>query len=1749
MITINDTNAYAKMSPVRPNSPGRRDAGRRERGAAVTELVVILSSLLTLSLGIVQGALIYNAKTTLNYATFEAARAGAVYNAQRSYMTEALARGLMPLYGGGTDTASLTTANVRAYTDLMLPAVPSMNLGSGSRLEILSPTQEAFQDFGVTVDGQQQIPNEHLRFKPRDIGSASGVNLQDANILKIKVTYGYKLYVPLVNRVIAAALTVTDPGNAAFYQADPPRLPIVAQATVRMQSNPYPDRNSSSGGNGGGGGGGGGGGSTPPGTTPPGQGGDPVPDDPGTGSGTGGPASGGGDSGGADPCADGSCGQGDPQVCASDDPAAQPTQTASVSVGNPINVVTGNKYQREVDLSLPGALAPEFTRHYNSQSKYRAPLGYGWTHTYSTKLNAVDETRIAIRQADGRNIVFRRQPSGIYEARLVTDGYITSHKSLRVWRWRNGRALTFDSDGKLLRIETPTGEALALTYDRNNRLVQVSDTQERRLAFRYYPNGRIESIVDPAGEAFRYTYDANGNLITATAPDNTTRAYHYEDRLDVHNLTGITDGRGVRYATYAYDEQDRAILSTHAGGVGRVTLAFKRDRTIVMNSKGVPSTYRTSSRDGIALVTAIEGPGCSQCGSGDIRYGYNERLQLTEILTRDGAVTRHQYDDLGRMTRTTRTAEGKTDLVARYEYLGDSLRPSLVARPSLAPGREHTVTLTYGVGGRLVARTERGFRPDGAGNHHPITRTHAFAYKGGRLVSIDGPLTGTADTVRYDHDATGRVVAIHGPARLTTRIEAFDTYGRPARVRDPNGVVTEYRYNVHGQAIEVKRAGVVHTVEYGPEGHPAKLVRPDGSFLVAAYDEAGRLARILDPEGNAVTYQRDTENNLLQVALSGATGETLLARQFRYDAENRLTAAANGDDVQFAYGYDPASRLSTVTDPIGRRTAYRYDAFGNLTALLHAAESKDPVVTKFDRDPRRHLTALTDAESRTTRFQYDDFGNKVVEISPDRGIRLYRYDAANRLLAKADESGIVSYYHYDAADRLIASGIGKRGPSVRFEYVGTLLKRRIDPNETVEYLYDAAARPVQEARTLLGTHYITRYRYDESTGKPIEKALPDGQVLAYRYDGKSGRLRSIARKIGGSETVIVDDIRHQPFGPANFYRLGNGLTVRYGYDTSGRLNDLHNGVQHIRLDYDDASRLTALDIDGARERFDFDRLDRLAVAAGKDGAFAWTYDKTGNRLTQTVNGSTERYSYAQTANRLTEAGSATPAVYRYDATGNPLTTRAWRYEYNAGHRSQGAYRGKQIVQYRYSANGARIEKRFYDAATRTSITTRYLYDGPRLIGEANAKGELTRQYLYLDERPLAILEGRAIYYIHTDYRHAPVAVTTPTKQILWAARYEPFGYAHVSEDIDRDGKPFALNLRLPGQYYDRETETHYNYQRDYDPKTGRYLTPDPLGIAAGVNPYSYVSNNPLQKIDLYGTYEIDVHYYVTFFLAVAAGLDQDLARTIALATQYIDDNPDTRPLDPINPAGNVNNAAAIRRLGYYHFTQRPGDDWTQDEATRFTNPTNGQLDNLYAAAGRAPNLCAFAQLYGEYLHAFQDTFAHRDQNNVPIAVNLGIGHGWYGHEPDRTYNHTVVIPDPIAAIGAIGNWDQNEARTLQMEREVFEKFLGFNTGLRDPSRAVTWEQIEPYLRSFNATQAHEPDPNDPDDPMRAQFNAKIEQLNVALTLLGYGQMGLAPGQVYGYNRDEAAANRDVYLRPLIPNAADYPGVILPSVQQ
>ncbi|WP_387468463.1 RHS repeat-associated core domain-containing protein, partial [Photorhabdus sp. RM323S] len=147
----------------------------------------------------------------------------------------------------------------------------------------------------------------------------------------------------------------------------------------------------------------------------------------------------------------------------------------------------------------------------------------------------------------------------------------------------------------------------------------------------------------------------------------------------------------------------------------------------------------------------------------------------------------------------------------------------------------------------------------------------------------------------------------------------------------------------------------------------------------------------------------------------------------------------------------------------------------------------------------------------------------------------------------------------------------------------------------------------------------------------------------------------------------------------------------------------------------------------------------------------------------------------------------------------------------------------------------------------------------------DSKSGETQTYCYESHdsyTPLASIVTRGArhnyYWYHTDINGAPLEVTNEEGKIAWAGKYRLFGeldgspLAYFTDPaLSSTDYDFRQNLRYAGQYFDNETGLHFNTFRYYAPETGRFITPDPIGLAGGLNLYQYAPN-PMTWIDPWG---------------------------------------------------------------------------------------------------------------------------------------------------------------------------------------------------------------------------------------------------------------------------------------------------------
>ncbi|OPA89329.1 type IV secretion protein Rhs, partial [Pseudomonas fluorescens] len=253
--------------------------------------------------------------------------------------------------------------------------------------------------------------------------------------------------------------------------------------------------------------------------------------------------------------------------------------------------------------------------------------------------------------------------------------------------------------------------------------------------------------------------------------------------------------------------------------------------------------------------------------------------------------------------------------------------------------------------------------------------------------------------------------------------------------------------------------------------------------------------------------------------------------------------------------------------------------------------------------------------------------------------------------------------------------------------------------------------------------------------------------------------------------------------------------------------------------------------------YQYDPLARLTrVDHSNDEQERFGHDPAGNLLMQDRPGPD-----IVAGNRLAIQGDHN---YDYDAFGNLIRERRGRehrlvteYRYDCQHRLIGITQPNgQTASYCYDPFGRRISKTVAD------ITTEFFWQGDKLIAEHHA--DRHRSYIYEPDsfRPLVLLEGfgpkeTKPYHYQLDHLGTPQELTASDGEIVWSAHYKAYG--KISRlDVGKIDNP----LRFQGQYFDQESGLHYNRHRYYNPDVGRYLTPDPVKLAGGINTYQYVPN-------------------------------------------------------------------------------------------------------------------------------------------------------------------------------------------------------------------------------------------------------------------------------------------------------------------
>ena len=467
----------------------------------------------------------------------------------------------------------------------------------------------------------------------------------------------------------------------------------------------------------------------------------------------------------------------------------------------------------------------------------------------------------------------------------------------------------------------------------------------------------------------------------------------------------------------------------------------------------------------------------------------------------------------------------------------------------------------------------------------------------------------------------------------------------------------------------------------------------------------------------------------------------------------------------------------------------------------------------------------------TTRYSYDEAGNLVEKIEPEGQRTVYEYNSADEL---------IGVKHYSS------SGATTPEKTVSFSYdkAGNLLSYD-DGTTSASFSYDAFGRRTN-SMVDYGPFQLSHGTTYTESGRRKSLNYPDGSTYSYGYN-QADRLASM--DLPGSGEITFGDYEWRR--PTSVTLPGGG-TKSYKLDPLQRIKEITsrdpagNTVLYREYDYDRAGNIVSEQTGEGRRDYGYDPLDRLTRAenpALPDEEYS--YDPVDNRLTSANTNGTWSY------NPNNELLAYNNATCSFDDNGNMVkrvvngvTTR---YIYNVNNRlarvEDGS--GNVIVRYYYDPFGRRLWKEV------DGERTYFLYSKQGLIAEYDDQGDPIRFYGYKPGSswttdPLFLKKEWNYYFYHNDNLGTSQKLTTSNGQVVWLARYTSFGVSQLVKQKIKNP------LRFPGQYYDRETRLHYNFHRYYDPRIGKYLNADPIGLAGGMNVYIYTNNNPLIYRDVKG---------------------------------------------------------------------------------------------------------------------------------------------------------------------------------------------------------------------------------------------------------------------------------------------------------
>lgn len=1057
-----------------------------------------------------------------------------------------------------------------------------------------------------------------------------------------------------------------------------------------------------------------------------------------------------------------------------------------------------------------------------------------------------------------------------------------------------------DKEGRRTAIKDNNNELVySLDYDNQDHLIKATDRSGRSVSYSW-SGDKLTKVTDVMGNVWKYGYDQNGQLNSRTDPDGGVTKIDYVQSVKSFRVamgSGMNGG-GISQSTVvttgAADHENKLArvgkVTTKTGAVTIYNTEYNRinkQYTITVSDPAGQKTVTVFDSDGRVLSEKVDGnltASYQRDTVNNIVKYTDERGQITttqynqadyplKITYPNGATEEYQYNQVNKLVKFI---NAKGDSV-NFEYNAGNQPTKIIYAAGKPEQRivkfdydnfgQQTKAVVIGSEGKSISQ-QQSF--DRYGNVSSYTdgkgQQYQYSYNiQGQPTEIKDPLQ-QKWVLNYNH--AGYTSKITNPLNNTTSIKN-DAFGRTVQITDAKGNNTNYSYQDTPKGREVKVINALNqvtTFHYDQFSQLTKIVTPSGLVSELNYDKKGRLIQYFDYSGNQFKYKYGLQNTSDSGLLTQIIYPTYI-ENYNYDIMGNITGVGqqldNKTQLDAHRTYDQLGQIISHTDAAEHTNYSEYNALGQITADINALSDK----TLYQYDLFNNITNFTDPNGNQYRFTYDQNNNLIKGTKALGNDVEYSYNNANQLIEEKQTNGNRVKYQYDAVGNISQQSF--------------IAANADNAEQTVNYQYDANNQLIDAQQSGITNSHFTYQR--DALGRVVQEDISYGDIkntLKYSYDA-DGNLASITYPDNSTVNYVYANNQLQkavlPNGEEinwsnyQWYKPGK-VTYPHAVQTNS-YDALQRPVQ-IKLvsndktllernySYDKVSNISHIQTEKGSSSYQYDQLDRLTQVkpeseTTEQQAESYSYDAIGNRTGSAQQPGEWLYNNQNQLIKWGEGKEQTNLTYTPNGqlSTEENANKKLSYSYNAAERlSKVSNDNGELARYEYDPFGRRISKTVHGE------TTYYIYSNEGLIAEFDQNGRMQVAYGWMPgsdwgTKPLwqsnlnvgQTLRNANYHYLVTDHLGTPQLAINSNGNQSWKINNDAFGNGKL--DVNNQ---IIMNLRFPGQYFDVETGLSYNYFRDYDVKTGRYIQSDPIGLEGGVNTYAYANANPVAFWDPFG---------------------------------------------------------------------------------------------------------------------------------------------------------------------------------------------------------------------------------------------------------------------------------------------------------